>query len=186
MLRKVEYNGKIIEYNLEYKKVKNINLRVKPDLSIQVSANKKVSSSYIDNFVISKGEFILSAIDKITNNTTTELKPKYNEKDFNNYILDTFISVCELFSDKIKCKPILKMRKMTSCWGTCNYQKGIITLNKNLIYCTKEQIYYVVVHEFAHLLVHNHSKEFYDIVELYCKNYKEIIKEMKNIYLKRG
>lgn len=184
MLRKIEYNGNLIEYHFEYKKVKNINLRVKTDLSVHVSANKRVSLSYIDNFVLSKGEFIISAIESISERNSVDNIPRFSDVDFVIYINNTFNSVYELFCDKVAEKPTLKMRKMTSCWGTCNYSKGIITLNKNLIYCTKEQIYYVIVHEFAHLLVHNHSKDFYNIVEKYCKNYKEIRKEMKNIHLK--
>ena len=66
MIKEVNYNGTIIKYNLERKKVKNINLRIKPDLSVSVSANKRVSMKYIDSFVMSKKDFILRAQKKIS------------------------------------------------------------------------------------------------------------------------
>ncbi len=184
MIREVEYNGIIIKYNLTYKQVKNINLRIKSDLSIEVSANKRVNVKYIDNFVISKGGLIIKSLKKFSNITTTKLIPLYTLDEFDNIINNTFFKVYNLFVSYNIEKPTLKMRKMTSCWGTCNYNKNIITLNKNLIYCTREQIFYVVVHEFAHLLVHNHSKDFYNIVEKYCSNYKEIKKQLNKIYIK--
>ena len=39
MKREIVYNHTTIEYELQYKKVKNINLRVMPDGSVKVSAN---------------------------------------------------------------------------------------------------------------------------------------------------
>lgn len=183
MIRKVEYKGNIIEYNLERKKVKNINLRIKPDFSVNVSADKNVSLICIDEFVISKGNFILSAFDKFKNQTFTNYKPLYEENDFKDYVLRTFNEVNTLFKDRINVKPVLKVRKMKSRWGSCNYIKGVVTLNSNLIYCTKEQIYYVIVHEFSHFLIHNHSTDFYKVVAEYCKDYKRINKELNKIIL---
>lgn len=183
MIRKVEYKGNLIEYNLERKKVKNINLRIKSDFSVNVSANKRVSLKYIDDFVISKGKFILSAFDKFKNQNVVNYEPLYSENEFLDYVLQTFDEVYILFKDKITVSPVLKFRKMKSRWGSCNYLKGIITLSSNLIYCTKEQIYYIIVHEFAHFLVHNHSSDFYKVVAEYCKDYKRINKELNKIIL---
>ncbi|MCD8049902.1 MAG: M48 family metallopeptidase [Clostridia bacterium] len=62
--RKVIFNGKEITYQLERKPVKNLNLRIKKDGSIYVSANERVSSQMIDEFVVSKGVFILSSLER--------------------------------------------------------------------------------------------------------------------------
>ena len=56
------YNGIKIDYELTIKNVKNLNLRVKSNGKICVSANEKVSNKVIDDFVIKNGEFILRAI----------------------------------------------------------------------------------------------------------------------------
>lgn len=184
MTREVEYKGKVIKYNLERKKVKNINLRVKPDMSVYVSANNRVSLKYIDEFVIKKADFVLNAIENFQKRTYTLPQPKYSKQEFSEYISKSFDDIYKKFKIFNIIKPKLKLRKMKSRWGSCNYVKGIITLNTQLIYCAKEQIDYVIIHEFSHLIVHNHSDEFYKVVEKFCKDYKRIRKEMNKIYLR--
>ena len=61
MVRSVSINGNIVEYELEYKNVKNLNLRVRRDGSVHVSANRYVSRQQADAFVIKNGVFILNA-----------------------------------------------------------------------------------------------------------------------------
>ena len=54
MIREIVINGRSVSYNLERKDVKNINLRIKSDQKIFVSANKKVSVFEIENFINTK------------------------------------------------------------------------------------------------------------------------------------
>ena len=79
----------------------------------------------------------------------------------------------------------LKFRKMKSRWGSCS-SKRTITLNTELVKVKKELIDYVLVHELAHLVHMNHSREFHTFVDLYVENSKEIRKELKNVYLGVG
>lgn len=72
----------------------------------------------------------------------------------------------------------LRLKKFRSRWGSCS-SKGVITLNTNMIKLKKEQIDYIVVHELAHLVHFNHSKEFYRLVGNYIPNYKNIQKEIR-------
>lgn len=55
----VMYDEKIIKFQLQRKNVKNINLSVKPDMSVVVSASKKVPLDFILDFVKSKAPWIL-------------------------------------------------------------------------------------------------------------------------------
>ncbi len=57
-MHSVIYGEKQINFKLERKNVKNINLRVKPDMSITVSANKNVPLEIIKDFVKQKGPWI--------------------------------------------------------------------------------------------------------------------------------
>lgn len=183
MIREVEYNGTTIKYNLTRKRVKNINLRIKPDLTVEVSANSRVSLKYLDEFVIKKGDFILKAFRDFNEKTINKRTPTFTDEEFNAYIIERFEYTYSLFNSYNIDKPQLKFRKMKSRWGSCNFVNCIITLNTNLIYCTKEQIDYVIIHEFSHLIVPNHSKKFYDIVVQFCPDYKRIRKEMAGILL---
>lgn len=58
----ITYGGKIIEFDLERKNVKNINLNVRPDMSVVVSANNKVPIDYILDFVKSKSTWIIKNV----------------------------------------------------------------------------------------------------------------------------
>jgi len=60
-IRTVLYMGNEIRYELERKSVKNVNLRIRCDGSIYVSASSRVPISFIDSFVLSNGEKILAA-----------------------------------------------------------------------------------------------------------------------------
>ncbi|WP_342535205.1 SprT family zinc-dependent metalloprotease [Lysinibacillus sp. FSL K6-1151] len=58
----VQYGEKLIEFELERKNVKNVNLNIKPNMDIQVSAHEKVPLSFIYDFVKSKGAWIIKHI----------------------------------------------------------------------------------------------------------------------------
>ncbi len=69
--------------------------------------------------------------------------------------------------------PNIKMRSMTSRWGSCIPSKNQITLNKKLIEVPRNTIEYVVLHEFCHFIHPNHSKKFYDFVTMLMPDWKE-------------
>ena len=62
MLRTINADGNTINYTLERKPVKNINLRIKADQCVFVSAPKDVAAKLVDAFVIEKSAYILRAI----------------------------------------------------------------------------------------------------------------------------
>lgn len=62
MRKSVEIKGRRLEYELTRKKVKNINMRVRPDGSVAVSAPPGEPLQHIEDFVASKAALILSAI----------------------------------------------------------------------------------------------------------------------------
>jgi predicted metal-dependent hydrolase len=58
----VTYKDKIIKFELHRKNVKNINLNIKPDTTIMVSANEKVPTDFVLNFVKEKAPWILKNV----------------------------------------------------------------------------------------------------------------------------
>ncbi len=85
--------------------------------------------------------------------------------------------IYNLFEENIPY-PKLKIRKMKTRWGVCN-KNNSITLNSELIKYGYEQIDYVIIHELSHFIHFDHSKDFWNLVNKYCKNYKEIRKSLK-------
>jgi predicted metal-dependent hydrolase len=62
--RSVQTDGQEIRYCLERKQVRNLNLRIRHDGSVFVSANDDVPLAEIDEFVCRKASYILAAIGK--------------------------------------------------------------------------------------------------------------------------
>lgn len=86
------------------------------------------------------------------------------------------------FGDKLNIYPAeVKMRKMCSRWGTCYKDRKLIILNIFLSKRVKNEIDYVIAHEMAHLLVPNHSKDFYRILQKIMPAYREIRNKMGRV-----
>ncbi|KYC63206.1 M48 family metallopeptidase [Heyndrickxia coagulans] len=58
----IEYANKVIDFVLKRKKVKNVNLNIKPDMTIEVTANNRVPLDFICDFVKTKGAWILKNV----------------------------------------------------------------------------------------------------------------------------
>lgn len=62
--RQIVVNGVSVAYELQYKDVKRINLRVHRDGRVCVSASRYVSQRQIDSFLLQNGDFILETLEK--------------------------------------------------------------------------------------------------------------------------
>jgi predicted metal-dependent hydrolase len=63
-------------------------------------------------------------------------------------------------------------------WGSCS-AKGRLSFSWRLLMTPPGVIDYVVVHELAHTVHHNHSKRFWKLVEKWMPDYKERRKQLK-------
>lgn len=224
--RTVQGKERILEYILTRKSVKNLNMRVKPNGEIHVSANRLVPVKYIDKFVLSHEQMIIKALnkyEKIRANTMPQLqyvsgekvrflgeelhllvevapvqevekigqflflrvkdttdfnkKEKLMKKWFSKMQAEVFLEICKeihpLFKSYGVKYPLVKIRNMKSRWGSCQPHRGIITLNGKMIAAPREAIEYVVLHEFAHFVHPNHSRDFYGLVEELMPDWKE-------------
>lgn len=266
-MRSVPCERGTLTYLLTRKKVKNVNLRIKSDGRILVSANKRVSTAFIDDFVmrnqgyifrtlerfqrmqerrreenpaplklyvsgekiplfgkyltlkvLDAGEVDIAQMDEVcrdaaqrniteyemlrkvtvlrgtapkeavwsdgetlflTVKDTENLKRK--EKLINDWQKKlqekTFWEICRktypMFTAYGVNYPQIKIRRMTSRWGSCQPAGGVITLNSRLTEAPWESIEYVVLHEFAHFVHPNHSKDFYALVGKLMPDFKE-------------
>lgn len=233
--RQVSCGQRTIEYTLTRKKVKNINLRVKPDGSIRVSANRRVPYRVIDSFIRDNQSYIFRALDRFQEQRRHMQLPREYEdgerisifgkelclkvmeskeesvykdggclyllvKDRDNFKrkeklvnvwvkklqIETFDRICHEIYPKFQkygiAYPEIKVRKMSARWGSCQPQNGIVTLNGRLVAVPCRCIEYVVLHEFAHFIYPNHSRQFYDFVAGMMPDWKERKEELDRWY----
>ena len=227
MQKNIDINGRTVTYDFERKKVKNINLRIRSNGSISVSACPNTDESLVEDFLKSKGKFICSALDRCAlKRPGGDFEPRqFEDGDIFYYLgrphtivllqhtrscvvadsgqlflytrtpdsltarrravdkwmeqqcADIIGDACErLFTPFRKLGvafPKTAYRNMKARWGSCAPERGTVTFNKHLIEHPLECIEYVVVHEFAHLVYPDHSKQFYLLLSQIMPDWKE-------------
>jgi predicted metal-dependent hydrolase len=165
----------------EYRK--SISLKVNQDSGLIIKAPYGVSDKIIMEFVLQKKRWIqnrINSIDKqnqiiktldIENSKITIIKNKAQE--ILNEELEIWSSITGLRFTTCK------VTSAKSIWGSCN-AKNEIRLNWRLLLVPKECREYVMVHELAHIIHKNHSKNFWNKVEEFYPEYKKYRLILKN------
>ena len=184
MTKEITLNNRKIEYDLQYKSVKNINLRIKPDGAVCVSASRRVPLDVIEGFLLSRAEFILNALTRYEKRCDVPQTQYFSETEVRGIILEFCQKAYPYFRAMGVDFPVIKFRKMVSRWGSCHPTKGILTFNINLMYAPPECIEYVVLHEFCHFLQANHSGMFYAELEKVCPHWRGCRKRLREINIR--
>lgn len=164
-----------IEFVLERKRVKNLNVRIHLDGEVYVSAPVRMPIAKIKEFVSSKSTWIARVRKEysespayVAENATDEEKRQWKET------VSVFAPVLvEKWEDILKVKSNkLVYRNMKSRWGSCQPSTGRICLNTRLALYPPECLEYVVVHELCHLLVRGHGKDFHELMTAVMPDWK--------------
>ncbi|MEG0568937.1 MAG: SprT family zinc-dependent metalloprotease [Erysipelotrichales bacterium] len=138
---------------------------------------------YTLNYIKSEKEYVKIEDDTLylylkEEDNASKVIDKYLKQEATKLFTPLFEEIVNEFNH-IDFIPTLKIRKMTSKFGVCFYKKEAITLSTILMHYDYDCIRYVIVHELAHFVHPNHSKQFYYLVEKYVPNYKEIMKRLR-------
>lgn len=110
---------------------------------------------------------------------------KFYKKEAKKYIVDKTIEFSKILWLEFK---EIKINSAKTRWWSCNSKKNI-NFSFRLILTPKLSIDYVIIHELAHLKEMNHSRQFWNLVDNYCRqiwiwDYKKEQKWLKENYLK--
>ena len=186
-----------IELQIQQKRVKNINFRLRPNLlsvSVPLTINVEQIAQAIDkrvDWALTHHEQVLkhyerkqqlASISKIASQSimlwgVAQTLTLNNQQMLDYYRQQLSLVMPELFA---KWQPIIKaqavetrIKKMHTRWGSCNTRARRIWLSVYLpaypIECTE----YVIVHELCHLHHANHSRAFWQTVEKAMPDYKK-------------
>lgn len=67
-----------------------------------------------------------------------------------------------------------KIGDATSKFGSCIPSKKILHFSNRLIMLPEKAVDAIIVHELSHIIYPNHSKEFYELIKKYIKDYQEV------------
>lgn len=169
-------------------KYKNITLKIDYNGDIIIKASKKVADLYIKNFIESKQKWIQKQLKKIA--IINKIKQRYNFRDnvylFNKEILylgnkrdfykNAFTNeivplVKELAEQCNLSYSSINLTNSKRIWGSLNNKKEM-SLNWKIVILPKTLIEYIIIHELCHSKEFNHSKNFWNLVSSYLKDYK--------------
>jgi predicted metal-dependent hydrolase len=118
----------------------------------------------------------------IVNLTSKRLLKKEVKKTYDEWLTIKATKYLEARTIKLGTKIGLKPSKITvkglkGKWGSA--LRGSITLNSNLMKCSKDTIDYIIIHELCHLKIQDHSHRYWNLVRKYYPKYKEKVKELE-------
>lgn len=176
-LRRVETPLGPIDYYLSVKPVKNINLRLRSDGAAAVSVPRQVSRMAVDNFVRDHADWVLA------HQSRRAAAPPPLAAPDKGAALPVLTATLERMYPLVAPlgvkKPILKVRFMTSRWGSCHWTKGVVTLNTALAAVEERLRDYVALHELVHFLHPNHGPGFYATMDFLMPDWQERRRALK-------
>ena len=225
MKASIQLQGRTIPYELTRKPVKNINIRVRADGSVGVSAGPRVPQKEIETVLRAKQAFLLRALDRfaacprrpdpgdyeagavvyllgqpckvvvakgeknhavretgtilltVADPDNASVRIKTMEAFLTEFCLEVTEALCRRIQPAMAPlgvpQPRIRVRSMTSRWGSCKPAAGQITFARQLIQAPIECVEYVVCHELVHFLHPNHSKAFYRCLAVFLPDWKQ-------------
>ncbi len=148
-------------------------LEISRDLTVTVRAPMNMPDEIIDGFVSKHEKWIEKKLavmksrevkaDNLTESEIAELKQKAKE------IIPQKV---ERFAEIMGLAPTgVKITSAKKRFGSCSGKNSLCFSYRLMLY-PDAAIDYVVVHELAHIKHHNHSAQFYKLVEKYLPDYK--------------
>ena len=163
-----------VRYEFKRKRVKNINLRVRADGSVAVSAPLGAPLAQVDAFVAGRARWIEAARVRALARGEEEQRPcSVSREDALALFTQVSDAVFPLFAQVLNGqRPVLKVRQMKTRWGGCVPAKRQITFSLRLAEKPRAAVEYVVLHEYAHFVRADHSPAFWAVVARYMPDYK--------------
>lgn len=182
------FDSFVVTVKLENKKsIKHCYLRVVNSKEVHIKANIYFSISDAKDLLKRKEKWLIRGLKQVDLNTLKEdeffyfgkvvkmsdYKITNIDKFYRSKIEEIIPNIVEKYSKLMNLYPTsIKYRKNKRTWGSCNYKNGL-NFNTQLCKFPIEISEYVVIHELAHIKHKNHSKKFWDLVEIYCPDYKQ-------------
>jgi len=162
---------------IQVKRVKGLRLRVVPE-GVFLSVPPGTKTQEITQFVTENLDWIRRS--KVAVEEMHVEEPPITQEMFDEYY-DVFLSRLLYWKQRMGVSPyMVKFAYMKSIWGSCNVEKRIIKFNSRLCLYPLECTDYIIVHELAHLVHRGHTPEFWNYVESYIPQWRELRARLRN------
>lgn len=148
-----------------------------------VTVPRSFSESLAEKFIREKAEWVVGKIEyfrKFKNkvflgsNRREYLKNKKVALELARAKVAHFSEIYKLEYNRIS------IRNQRTRWGSCS-KKGNLNFNFKIIQLPERLADYIIAHEICHLKEFNHSRNFWNLVEMAIPDYRNAIKELKKL-----
>lgn len=162
------------EYNvIRTDRKKTVQIKVNNNGTVTLRVPKNLPNAEIQDILSKKTPWIEKTVKSFLESDAPKEFTDDNIAVLRNKALNVIPKKVEYYSKLMNVKPsAVKINSAKSRYGSCSAKNS---LNFSVFLMDKDErfIDYVVVHELAHILQHNHSKAFYAEIEKILPDYKE-------------
>ncbi|MEI6846696.1 MAG: SprT family zinc-dependent metalloprotease [Chlorobiaceae bacterium] len=138
----------------------------------------KIAQGHENSVKLSRGFFHVTLLNEPMPETAKRLLSKWYGEKASQQFSNSLDRCWPKFTDSGFPKPAISVRLMQKRWGSLS-GKGTVTLNTNLVKAPKECIDYVVIHELCHLNYHDHSAEFYKLLNTVMPGWEKVKQKLE-------
>ncbi|GAA7263992.1 M48 family metallopeptidase [Helicobacter pylori] len=179
------------------KKIKTLSLNITPSLEVILKMPDSCSQTRANAFLKEQEAWLkktLSAMQEKHSLLRANLEKYKNKilvfdevKNANDYTLTELKKILKTYLEQQL--PLIAQKMQTSythfgirnnakVLGSCSYHNRL-SFALLLVCAPKEAIDYVIIHELAHTIHKNHSKNFWRCVKIFCPNYQTLRNHLK-------
>ncbi len=170
----------MIQYILRPSRGKKVKISIDKQLNVIVTAPRYVKQKEIDKIVIANEEWIKEAISKTKNALSKSKTFTEEEKAKLRALAKNYVPfrVKELAKGFGVLPSDIKITSARTRWGSCSSTNSL-NFSYYIMLLEPDIIDYIIIHELSHILVKNHSSEFYKVVEGAMPDFKDKISRLK-------
>ncbi|MCQ2760416.1 M48 family metallopeptidase [Helicobacter pylori] len=179
------------------KKIKTLSLNITPSLEVILKMPNSCSQARANAFLKEQKAWLkktLSAMQEKYSLLHANLEKYQNKilvfdevRNANDYTLTELKKILKTYLEQQL--PLIAQKMQTSythfgirnnakVLGSCSYHNRL-SFALLLVCAQKEAIDYVIIHELAHTIHKNHSKNFWRCVQIFCPNYRALRERLK-------
>ncbi|GAA9224606.1 M48 family metallopeptidase [Helicobacter pylori] len=176
-------------------KIKTLSLNITPSLEVILKMPNSCSQARAHAFLKEQKAWLQKTLSAMQEKYSLLHSQTYQnkilvfdeEKNANDYTLTELKKILKTYLEQQLPLSAQKMqtsythfsvRNNAKVLGSCSYHNRL-SFALLLVCAKKEAIDYVIIHELAHTIHKNHSKNFWRCVEIFCPNYRALRERLK-------
>ena len=170
---------KLPEFEIIRSARKTVCVQITREAKVIVRAPNRMKREAIDAFVAKHAEWIGKHLERREAKNELEYADEEREAQLRALAGDIIPRKVEEFAKIMRvCPASVKITGAKTRFGSCS-GKNALCFSWRVMCYPEKAVDYVVVHELAHIIHHDHSEKFWKTVEKYMPDYKEAEKMLK-------